>query len=140
MQSRSLVVDIFGVEICLGNQKFKLPPIHIICLIFEYVVRNIKPYSGGGEHESGMTTSGRPTGKSMSGFDDVITAAAPVWRNASINPLTPASSVISPVSLADIDLEIQPIRHSRPPHGETYHPAKTKAESATCMNKTNPNR
>jgi len=40
---------------------------------------------------------------------------------------------------ADIDLEIQPIGHSRPPHCEAYHPAKTKAESVTCMNKTNPN-
>src|SRR5271166_3689131 len=35
----------------------------------------------------------------------------------------------------NVDLEIQPIRHSRPPHpaGETYHPARTKAESTTSM-------
>src|SRR6202011_2022393 len=34
-----------------------------------------------------------------------------------------------------VDLEIQPIRHSRPPHpaGESYHLARTKAESTTCM-------
>jgi hypothetical protein len=68
----------------------------------------------------------------------VITAAAPVRRNASINPVTRILRD-QPGLQADIDLGIQPIRHSRPPHGETYHPAKTKAESATCMNKTNPN-
>ena len=42
---------------------------------------------------------------------------------------------------ADIDLEIQPIRHSRPPHhaGETYHPIRTKAESMTSrQNLPNP--
>jgi MFS family permease len=35
----------------------------------------------------------------------------------------------------DIDLEIQPLRHDHPPHraGETYHPARTKAESTTSI-------
>jgi hypothetical protein len=33
MQSRSSVVDIFGIEIRFGNQHFKLAPIHIICFI-----------------------------------------------------------------------------------------------------------
>jgi hypothetical protein len=57
----------------------------------------------------------------------VIIAAAPVWRNASINPVTRILRD-RPGLQADIDLEIQSIRHSRPPHGETYHPAKTKTK------------
>src|SRR3984893_505660 len=41
-----------------------------------------------------------------------------------------------------IDLEIQPRRHSLPPHpaGETYHPPRTKAESTTSLpDRSNPN-